>query len=124
MKSDFELIPSIADAAIGAVGDEMTFSFPEVLEVIRLCSANHIAVLGVEVFEVRAEGYHTKNLSLYDQEINGGPDSVEGWPDYVKLNNGLAENFVHQNQKGDDHVYVLTTSSWREFRKIQETRRQ
>jgi hypothetical protein len=124
MKSDFELIPSIANAAIGAVGDEMTFSFPEVLEVIRLCSANHIAVLGVEVFEVRAEGYHTKNLSGYDQEMNDGPRVIEGWPDYVTQNNSLAGNFIHQNQMGDDHVYVLTTASWREFCKIQEVKRQ
>jgi hypothetical protein len=29
---------------------------------------------------------------------------------------------VHHNPAGDDHVYVLTTSSWREFGEIQKRR--
>ena len=123
MKSDFELIQPIAAAAIGTVGDEMTFSFPEVLEVIKLCTANRIAVLGLELFEVHPEGYHTKKLSGYDQQMNKGPEKIDGWPDYVRMNNALAEDFVRQNPTGDDHVYVLTTSSWREFCEIQEMKR-
>ena len=47
MTQDFQQIPAIASAAIGKVGDEPTFPFPEVLEVIKLCAENQIAVLGV-----------------------------------------------------------------------------
>jgi hypothetical protein len=123
MKSDFELIPSIADAAIGKVGEELAFSFPEVMEVIRLCTANQIAVLGLDLFEARPEGYHTKRLSAYNQQMNDGPDRDGAWTDYVRLNNTFAEDFVRQNPTGDDHVYVLITASWKEFCKIQEIRR-
>ena len=69
MRSDFESITPIALAAIGTVGDELTFTYPKVLEVIRLCTANEIAVLGVELFEVRSGGYAWKSLSTYDQQF-------------------------------------------------------
>jgi hypothetical protein len=123
MKSDFELIPTIVAAAIGTIGDEMTFSFPEVLEVIKLCTANQIAVLGLELLDVRPEGHRTKKLSGYDLQMNKGPETIGGWPDYVRMNNALAEDFVGQNPPGDGLVYVLTTSSWREFCEIQEMKR-
>lgn len=124
MKSDFELIQPIGDAAVGRTGDELTFTFPEVLEVIRLCTVNEIAVLGVEIFEVRADGYATKNLSIYDQQIKRGPEQKQGWAAYVQENNSYADEFIRLNPTGDDHVYVLTTSSWREFCEIQRMKRQ
>jgi hypothetical protein len=55
MKSDMELIESIKAASIGSTGDELTFAFPEVLDVIKQCCANEIAVLGVEVHKVVRE---------------------------------------------------------------------
>ena len=102
---------------------ELSFTFPEVLEIIRLCTTNQIAVLGVELFQVRPEGYCWKELSGYDQQMNRGPNNIEGWPDYVRTNNSLAEEFVRLNPIGDEHVYVLTTSSWREFCETQEMKR-
>jgi len=96
----------------------LAFTFPEASEVIRLCTENEIAVLGVEVFEARLTGYLTKNLSIYDQQTGSGPTEREGWADYVKTNNVLAAEFVKLNPVGDDHVYVLTTASWREFQEM------
>jgi hypothetical protein len=81
-----------------------------VSEVIRRCTENEIAVLGVQIFEVRATGYFTKKLSDYDQQMGSGPKQQEGWTDYVKANNILAEEFVKLNPTGDDHVHVLTTA--------------
>lgn len=125
MTSDFETIPRIAVVASGKMADgELFFTFPEVLDVIKLCTANQIAVLGLELFEVRPEGYHTKKLSGYDQQMDKGHENVEGWPEYVDRSNALAKEFVLLNPTGDDHVYVLTTSSWREFCRIQDIRRQ
>jgi hypothetical protein len=116
MTSDLEQVESIARVASGRTrGNELAFTFPEVSDVIRRCSENEIAVLGVEVFEVRPTGYVTKKLSVYDQQMGRGPEQREGWADYVKANNALAEEFVGLNPSGDDHVYVLTTASWREF---------
>jgi hypothetical protein len=125
MTSDFETIPCIASVANGKMDDgELFFTFPEVQNVIKLCTANQIAVLGLELFEVRPEGYRTKKLSGYDQEMDKGPENVDGWPEYVDRSNGLAKEFVRLNPTGDDHVYVLTASSWREFCKIQDMKRQ
>jgi len=125
MTTDFEALPCISSLAIGKLGDgELLFTFPEVLEVIGLCTTNQIAVLGLEVFEVRHGGYHTKKLSGYDQQMDKGPENVEGWPEYVDRNNALAKEFARLNPTGDDHVYVLTTSSWTEFCKIQAIKRQ
>jgi len=124
MSSDFSLHPSISNAAIGKVGDLLTFPFPEVFEVIKLCAINEIAVLGVEVLRVGVDGYYTEALSTYDLQPFGRADIERaGWVDYVRLNNSSADEFIRQNPTGDDHVYVLTTASWREFCKIQETRR-
>jgi len=123
MTSDFETISSIASLASGkTVGGEPAFTFPEVSEVIRLCTMNEIAILGVEIFEVRADGYYTKNLSVYDQQMKSSPEQKQQWTGYVGENNTLAEEFIRLNPSGDDHIYVLTTSSWREFCKVQEMR--
>jgi hypothetical protein len=118
---DFERIRGIAETAMGSVGDELTFSFPEVLKVIELCSANQIAVLGVELFLVRADGHYALGSSDYDlQEKQKWPTvQLADWPEYVNWNNGLAEECVRRNPLGDEHVYVLSTASWTEFCEIQ-----
>ena len=57
-------------------------------------------------------------LSDYDQHIGSDPKEQTGWADYVKANNRLAEEFVKLHPTGDDHVYVLTAASWREFHEM------
>lgn len=125
MTGDFESIPDIVSAAVGTTGDELTFAFPEALAVTRRCTENEIAVLGVDLFEAHPDGYATKKLSAYshDQQTQRRLDSVlatSGWRNYVCASNALAEQFIRQNPAGDEHVYVLTTSSWREFSKLQK----
>ncbi len=116
MKNDLERVPTIVAAARGAVGDELAFTYPEVLEVIRLCTASGIAVLGVEVFVVRPEGFQTEHLSIYDQHMKQGAEVQKSeWINYVAENNRDADEFVRLHPSGDDHVYVLTTASWAEF---------
>jgi hypothetical protein len=125
MKSDLELIPGILAASVGRTGDdELTFAFPDVLDAIKLCSTNLIAVLGPDLFKISSDGlYQTVKLSGYHLTIKTNPQSIEQWPEYVKINNALAEEFVRQNPAGDDHVYILSTASWREFCEIQDIRR-
>jgi hypothetical protein len=119
MRNDLEQIESIARAASGkTIGNELAFTFPEVSGAIRRCTENEIAVLGVEVFEVRPTGYLTKKLSDYDQHVGTGPKQQAGWAGYVKANNLLAKEFVKLHPTGDDHMYVLTTASWREFQEM------
>ncbi|HLJ88953.1 MAG TPA: hypothetical protein VKZ53_19190 [Candidatus Angelobacter sp.] len=69
------MLPKIAlTAARKTVGGELSFTFPEVLEIIMLCTINEIAVLGVEIFEVHSHGYRTKTLSIYDQQMKNSPN--------------------------------------------------
>jgi hypothetical protein len=63
LKSDIEMIGSIKAAAIRSIGDELAFAFPQVLDVIKQCSINDIAVLGVEVNKARGELFQTEYLS-------------------------------------------------------------
>lgn len=117
MISDLETVGSIAAIANGkTVGGEMGFAFPDVLEAVRLCTANRIAVLGVEIFHVRGETYETTRLSSYDIQD-------QEWGAFVATNNALAEDFIRSNPSGDEHIYVLTSSSWREFCEIQDQKR-
>jgi hypothetical protein len=121
---DFEATPAVKTKAAGAIGDELTFTYPEVLDVIALCSANQIAVLGIELMKLCSDGlYRTAGLSVYDLSIGKDPSTVQEWPEYVKKNNVQAEGFVRQNPAGDDHVYVLTTSSWQELDRIKELKK-
>jgi hypothetical protein len=117
MTNDVQAVECISSLANGkTVGGELGFTFPEVIEAIRLCTVNKIAVLGVEIFQVSGETYETTKMSGYEL-----PD--HDWLDYVAANNALAEEFIKMNPVGDQHIYVLTTSSWREFCKIQEARK-
>jgi hypothetical protein len=123
MKSDLARVPAIAAAAHGTVGEELAFAYPDVLEVISLCTANGIAVLGVEIIVVRPEGFQTEHLSIYDQHMRQGSGVDQGvWSDYVAENNRHADEFVRLHPSGDDHVYVLTTASWAEFRAAEQVR--
>jgi hypothetical protein len=84
---EFERIQEISDAAVGRVGNELTITFPEVLKVIELCSANQIAVLGVELFLVKADGYYASGCSDYDlQEKQRWPAvHLPDWPEFVRF---------------------------------------
>ncbi len=116
MISDMNAIETINSLSNGrTIGGELAFTFPEVVDAIRQCTTNQIVVLGVEVFRVRGEVYETATMSGYEL-----PD--QDWLEFVSANNVLAEEFVNANPSGDQHIYVLTTSSWREFCKIQEVK--
>jgi hypothetical protein len=117
MTSDIEAIECISSLANGkTIGGELGFTYPEVLEAVRLSTVSSIAVLGVEIFRVTGQGYETITMSGYDL-----PD--QDWSHYVMANNALAEEFIKANPTGDQHIYILTTSSLREFRRITEERR-
>jgi len=115
MPSDLESVQDIALAATGRIGSELCFRFPEVLNVTTACTKNAIAILGVEIFEVRPEGYATKHLSTYDLKVQNVPKQRTPWLEYVKANNALAKAFINENPAEGKDVYVLTASSWREL---------
>lgn len=117
MTDDFEQLESAIALSNGrTIGGELGFTYPSVLEAIRLCTANDIAVLGSELLEVLPTGYDTKAISPYRF-----PMDDHTWDEFVQLNNSGAEEFVRQNPAGDDHIYLLTTSSRREFAALKKS---
>jgi hypothetical protein len=112
MTDDLKTLNAIANLANGKlVGGELEFTYPEVLEAIRLCTANRIAVLGIEAFEIKEDRYHTIALTGYEFQMHE-------WDQFVKENNASAEEFIRQNPAGDGHLFVLTTTSRGEFPRI------
>lgn len=92
------------------IGNEPAFTFPDVLSALFACTANEIAVLGVESFTAHSEGYRTEGISTYEVQL-----VRQRWHDFVVQNNDLATQFVRENYGGDDHFYLLTASCEREF---------
>ena len=123
MKSDIEMIESIRAAAICSIGDELAFAFPQVLDIIKQCSINEIAVLGVEINKAHGPQYQTEYLSRYNVPVPPEGLQMKDWGSFVQTNNSLAENFVKQHPTGDEHFYLLAATSWREFRLIQAIKR-
>lgn len=125
MTQDFELIPSVANLVSDKTTGEPAFTFPDVIEVIRSCKANQIAVLGMEIFLIKDGKYYASGCSTYDLQITRKwPDvPASEWHRYVAENDYLAEDSVRSNPTGDDHVYILTAASQREFRDIVERRK-
>jgi hypothetical protein len=114
------MIESIKAAAIRSIGDELAFSFPQVLDVIKQCSINDIAVLGVEVNKPRGELFQTEYLSGYEVPNGLG---IKDWKSYVQTNNSLAETFIRQHPTDAELFYLLAATSWREFVQIQTMKR-
>jgi hypothetical protein len=122
MTQCFEKIPSTTALANDRSTGELAFTFPEVVEAIQLCTSNEIAVLGVEIFVTRNGEYYASGCSTYELQLTQKWPEVRRhqWTDYTRENNILAEESVRSNPSGDDHDYILTTSSWREFCEIQK----
>jgi hypothetical protein len=116
MSDDFEAVPGVSSAAIRKMANgEMVFARASAADLIPACTAAQIVVLGVEILP-------ELNVSTYDLFLNNDPKE-ENWPQYVRVNNVLAEDFLRNNPASGDSECVLTTASWREFRQIQELRR-
>ncbi len=100
-------------ASSKTIGGEAAFVFPDVLEAIDVCTRRQIAVLGVELFRFVPEGYTTESMSPYEFGL-----STRTWLQFVEINNHEAARFITGHRGGDDHFYVLTTSSRRELEAV------
>ena len=89
--------------------DEFVFPYPEVISVIRIASEHEIAILGVEAFEVRTDGLKVVDYSGYEFQFTGD------WQAFVKTNNAEAARFIEAHRLGENHGYILTSASSREF---------
>jgi hypothetical protein len=111
MMNNLETLEPVLGFAHGkTIGGEPAFTFPDVLDVLALCTKHDIAVLGVELFKAGPTGYCTEGISVYEIQLE-----EQRWREFVALNNSLAAQFVEQNHGGDDHFYLLTASQKQEF---------
>ena len=102
---------SISQFAFGQTkGGEAAFIYPNVLDAITWCTEHAIAVLGVELFVGPLDGFFTDALSSYEFVAVG-----KSWSAFVEDNNRSAAQFVNEHRSGDNHFYVLTTSSQQEL---------
>lgn len=91
--------------------NEFVFPHPDVLEVIRVATEHGIAILGVEMFEVKRH-LRVKDYSGY--EFVCGDD----WQEFVRTNNRSALEYIRSHASGEEHGYILTAASEREFRQL------
>jgi hypothetical protein len=115
-RQDLEQVPGVSAAVVRKLdNDEMVFARASALGLIEGCTLAEIAVLGVEVFP-------GPNVSTYDLFLKNEVQEAS-WPEYVRINNLLAEEFLRKNPTVTDAECILTTASWREFCQVQRFRR-
>ncbi len=91
------------------VGNEWLYPIDAVSELIRIADERDIAILGVELFRIVANGLQTEAMSSYEVPFDGN------WNDFVRKNNALASEFVHRSHKGQNGGYILTSVNETEF---------
>ena len=97
-------------AVVSAGSEERILPYAETLEAIDAATKHGIAVLGVESFEIRGDGaLLALGFSVY--EFLPEPD----WGTFVGQNNHTAERWIKDHRLGENHGYILTSASQKEF---------
>jgi len=84
---------------------------PQALQAIVIATEHEIAILGLEAFEVKKEGLLTVRLADASSYIRFTGD----WKTYVARMNTEAEHWLREHRLGENHGYILTSASEREF---------
>ena len=92
--------------------NELLFPFPDIVEVIDFATHHGIAVLGLEVFQVEADSLRVLGFSRYEVPYPGD------WNEFVESNNAQALQLVQAFPRGEEHGYILSSASEREFRDL------
>jgi hypothetical protein len=92
-------------------GDELVLPYAEALSVIGTATEHQIAVLGLEAFEVQKEGLLTVHLA----DASAYTPFTGDWKVYVATMNAEAERWLKEHRLGENHGYILTSASEREF---------
>lgn len=108
-----KVLPHEVTERAALVGGEWLLPYPEALDAITAATAHGIAVLGVESFEKRGDELHVLDYSGYEFSPSGD------WRQFVEINNGAAAGFVESHAVGENHGYVLTSASAREFAQLE-----
>ena len=97
----------------GAVksGNELVLPYANALEAIAVATQHQIAVLGLEAFEIRADGLLTADMADASSYIRFTAD----WNAYVATMNAEAERWLKEHRLGANYGYILTAASESEF---------
>lgn len=115
---DLVLPEQLRSRAVASAGSgELILPYAETLEAIDAATKHGIAVLGAESFEIRGDGT-VRALSYSEYEFQSEPD----WRAFVGQNNDAAERWVREHRLGENHGYILTSASQKEFASLKERR--
>jgi hypothetical protein len=103
------VLPDELMRAAVSSGEELLLPYSEALKAIAIASANQIAILGVELFEVKAGWFQALGCSDY-KFLLAGP-----WSGFVAVNNVEAERCIREHSLSQNQGYILTSTSQREF---------
>jgi len=109
------ILPDELKKAALASGNELVLPYSEALSAIGVASQNNIAVLGLELFDVRKDGLLTIDYSGYDSGYNCDIPFPGDWNTYVASMNAEAERWIKEHRGEVNHGYILTSASEREF---------
>jgi hypothetical protein len=102
------LLEDLKKAAISSE-HELVLPYAEALTAIAVATEYQIAVLGLESFEAQNNGLLTVDYSRYEFRIAGS------WSEFVRTNNAEAERWIKEHRLGENHGYILTSTSEKEF---------
>ena len=105
------ILPDELKKPLAMAGNEHVLPYSEALRAIGVASQHHIAVLGLELFEIRKDGLLTIDYSGYDRDIPVTGD----WNTYVAQMNSEAESWIKAHLGEGNHGYILTSASEREL---------
>lgn len=100
-------------------GHEIVLPYEQAIKAILTASEHQIAILGLEAFEAREEGLLTIDLADASSYIRFTGD----WKAYVTAMNAEAEHWLKRHRLGENHGYILTSASQREFASLQRRTR-
>jgi hypothetical protein len=95
-------------------GNELLLPYDEALIAIRIANEHEIAILGLEAFEVQKDGLLTIDMVDPSTFIR----FTGNWKEYVAMTNAESERWLREHQLGEDHGYILTSTSFDEFSKL------
>jgi hypothetical protein len=97
---------------------ELVLPYAEALKAIAIASEYQIAILGLEAFEVQREGLLTVDLADASAYIPFTGD----WGAYVAKMNAEAERWIKEHPLGENHGYILSSTSEKEFASLPKRR--
>ncbi len=112
------ILPSELRGATLVSGNELVLPYAEALDAIIVATRHQIAVLGLEAFEVRKDGLLTVNMA----DASSYTLFTGDWKAYVATMNAEADRWLKEHRLGENHGYILTSASEREFASLKKFR--